>query len=308
MTRLHTVELEPDFQRWLQQPTDPLVTTDLSKLTTLPPALRLPEFQTYLGAQIRIGNRIEGILSCYRFTDRGYSIDDIALVMALAEQIGIMLENYRLRQNAEEMAVLQERQRLARDLHDSVTQSLYSLSLFSRAGREAAEDGDTDRLNFSLTELERNTLIALREMRLLLYELRPADLDREGLIQAIEIRLNTVERRAGLQMDIQLDESTDLSPSYEVELYYIIVEALNNVVKHAEATHLTLQLTQANGRIDLWIADDGRGFDPTQTKGGMGLRNIRERVARLGGQLSISSEPGRGTRLEAVIPYQVEEY
>ena len=306
-TRLVTGDLPPDFQSWLWQANDPLVTTDLPRLMTLPPELRLSDYQTYLGAQIRIGNRTEGILSCYRFTDSGYSIDEIALVMALAEQIGIMLENHRLRQKAEEIAVLHERQRLARDLHNSVTQSLYSMSLFSRAGSEAAEDGDMDRLKYSLTELERNTLHTLREMRLLLYELRPADLEQGGVIPAIQTRLNTVERRAGLQLDIQLVEPTDLPPSYEVELYHIIIEALNNVVKHAAATRLTLQLIQAEGRLDLRIADNGRGFDPTQTKGGMGLRNIQERVARLNGELHISSEPGGGTRLEAVIPYPAEE-
>ena len=200
----------------------------------------------------------------------------------------------------------EERQRLARDLHDSVTQSLYSLSLFSRAAREAADDGDAVRLNRNLTELERNTLHTLREMRLLLYELRPADLEQEGLVRAIELRLNAVERRANLQLDVRLDELAGLSPSQEVELYHIVVEALNNVVKHAAATRVALHLTQADRHLRLRIVDDGQGYDPAQTKGGMGLRNIRERVARLDGQLTISSEPGGGTRLEAVIPCRVE--
>ena len=219
----------------------------------------------------------------------------------------MMLETHRLRQKAEEMAVLQERQRLARDLHDSVTQSLYSLSLFSRAGREAAEDGDIDRLNHSLQELEHNTLHALREMRLLLYELRPADLEQEGLIQAVKLRLNTVERRVGLRLDVRLDELPEMSSGCEVELYHIIVEAMNNVVKHASATSLTLHLTQTNRLLHLHIVDDGQGFDPAHTRGGLGLNNIRERVARLNGQLKIESSPGSGTRLEAVIPYSIEE-
>ncbi len=303
---MQIAELPPEFQRWLQQPNDPLNITDLENIPSLQSAFRTAGFRTYLGAQIRIGQRTEGVLSCFRFTDRGYSVDEIALVMALAELMGMLLETDRLRQSARTMAVLDERQRLARDLHNSVTQSLYSLSLFSRAGREAAKKGDTDRLDYNLTEVERNTLHALREMRLLLYELRPANLEQEGLIRAVELRLNTVERRVGLQLDVQLDELPDMSPSQEVELYYIIVEALNNVVKHAAATHLTLQLIHAHGYLELRIADDGRGFDPSQTNGGMGLRNIRERVSRLGGQLSIASEPGSGTKVEAVIPCQVE--
>ncbi|MCB0172277.1 MAG: PAS domain S-box protein, partial [Anaerolineae bacterium] len=305
--RLQYVDLPPNLQHWLQQPNDPLMTTMLSQLALLPSDFHLPQCQTYLGAQIRSGKRVAGLLSCYRFTDRGFGLDEIALVTAIAEQMGMMLETHRLRQKAEEMAVLQERQRLARDLHDSVTQSLYSLSLFSRAGREAAEDGDIDRLNHSLQELEHNTLHALREMRLLLYELRPADLEQEGLIQAVKLRLNTVERRVGLRLDVRLDELPEMSSGCEVELYHIIVEAMNNVVKHASATSLTLHLTQTNRLLHLHIVDDGQGFDPAHTRGGLGLNNIRERVARLNGQLKIESSPGSGTRLEAVIPYSIEE-
>jgi signal transduction histidine kinase len=303
---LQTVPLKAALQQWMQQPHDPLVTTDLPSLAVLPPPFRSSAYRTYLGAQIKIGGRIEGLLSCFRFTDRGYSIDEIALVTALAEQLGMMLETQRLRRHAEATAVIEERQRLARDLHDSVTQSLYSLSLFSRAGREAAEDGDTVRLQFSLAELERNTLHALREMRLLLYELRPADLEQEGLTRAIQLRLNTVERRVGLQLEVQLDELPPLPPSTEVELYHIIVEVLNNVVKHAAASRLTLYLSQKEGQLRLQISDDGSGFDPAHTSGGLGLRNIRDRVARLHGELAIASAPGRGTRLEATIPCSME--
>ncbi len=304
---LLTVPLEAGFQHWMQHPNDPLVTTDLATLALLPGPFRLPDFQTYLGAQIKIGGRTAGILSCYRFSDRGYGIDEIALVTALAEQLGMMLETQRLRANAEVMAVLEERHRLARDLHDSVTQSLYSLSLFSRAGREAVEDGDTDRLNYALTELERNTLHALREMRLLLYELRPADLEQEGLVRAIQLRLGAVERRVSLQLNVQMAELPSMPPRCELELYHIIVEALNNVVKHAAANHLALRLAPAGGHLHLHISDDGKGFDPAQSRGGLGLRNIEERVARLQGHLVITSAPGNGTRLDAVIPLPTED-
>lgn len=304
--RLHTVPLSADVARWMQQANDPLVTTDLAALTLLPPPFRLAGFQTYLGAQIKIGSQVMGLLSCYRFTNRGYGIDEIALVTALAEQLGLMLETQRLRQDAQDIAVVEERQRLARDLHDSVTQSLYSLTLFSRAGRQAAEDGDAARLVHSLTELERNTLHALREMRLLLYELRPADLQQEGLTSAIQLRLDTVERRIGLQLIVQLAELPPLPPDFEVQLYHIIVEALNNVVKHAAAGRLRVTLAQQDHCLKLTIEDDGCGFDPTQRKGGMGLRNMRERIARLHGAITITSAPACGTRLEAVLPYPAE--
>ena len=303
---LEVVPIAAGFERWLQQPNDPLLTTNLGEATLLPPAFRLPGCRTYLGAQIKIGGRAEGLLSCYRFRDRGYGIDEIALVTALAEQIGLMLETHRLRRQAEEMAVLAERQRLARDLHDSVTQSLYSLTLFSRAGREAAADGDPKRLEESLASLEHNTLHALREMRLLLYELRPADLAREGLQRAVELRLNTVERRAGLQLDVEMDQLPALPPGYESDLYHIIVEALNNVVKHAAAGRVTLRLKGTGGSLHLTVVDDGRGFDPAQNAPGLGLRNMRERAARLHGQLVIASAQGRGTTVEAMLPCPVE--
>ncbi len=300
------------FQRWLRQPNDPLLTTNLGASALVPAPFRLPGCQTYLGAQVKIGGRAEGLLSCYRHRDRGYGIDEIALVTALAEQIGLVLETHRLRRNAEEMAVLAERQRLARDLHDSVTQSLYSLTLFSRAGREAAVDGDALRLQESLASLERTTLHALREMRLLLYELRPADLEQEGLQRALELRLNTVERRAGLRLNVQMDPALALPPRCETDIYHIVIEALNNVIKHAAAGHVTLQLCCKAGarghktRLQLVVADDGCGFDPAQNTGGLGLSNMRERVARLHGQIAITSAPGAGTRVEVLLPWPME--
>jgi signal transduction histidine kinase len=299
---LQTVALEGEFLRWMSRAGDPLITTDLLAAPGLPAAFRLPDYQTYLGVQIKIGGRSEGLLSCYRATARGYGLDEVALVTALAEQIGMMLEIQRLRRHAEETAVLAERQRLARDLHDSVTQSLYSLTLFSRAGREAAADGDAARLHTSLTELERNTLHALREMRLLLYELRPADLESEGLSRALELRLNTVERRAGLKLDVHIEHLPSLFPAFELDLYHIIVEALNNVVKHASASRVRLRMGVADGCLRLSIADDGGGFDPQITSGGLGLRNMRERVAGLNGEIVITSALGEGTTIEAMIP------
>lgn len=297
-TRLQNVAVTPDFQRWLQHPNDPLVTTSLAQLAILPPSFRLAEFQTYLGAQIRMGNQIEGVLSCYRFTGRGFGLDEISLAAALAEQMGMVLETQRLRQIAEEVAVLEERQRLARELHDSVTQSIYSLTLFARSGREASEDGDMSRLVPTFVEIEDTALYILQEMRLLLYELRAPLLERDGLVQAIDSRLNLVERRAGLQVTYEEAlAQRKLPKTVETELYRLAIEALNNVIKHASAHAVTVRLGATNGRVCLDICDDGRGFDPRQPAGGFGLTGMRERVDRLGGVLKIASVPGQGTKI-----------
>ena len=111
-----------------------------------------------------------------------------------------------------------------------------------------------------------------------------------------------VERRIGLRADVKLDDLIDIPYNDVVQLFYVTIEALNNVVKHASATQLTVQLVQENRDLRLQILDNGKGFDPSQTKGGLGLRNIRERVTQLNGKLAIFSEPDNGTKLEVVIP------
>jgi signal transduction histidine kinase len=300
------VEISPAFRSWLAQPNDPLVSTEMAESTGLPHALQLPGYASYLCAQVRAGAQALGILSCYRYTARGFSVDEVALITALAEQVGLLLETDRLRSEAQAKAVLEERHRLARDLHDSVTQSLYSLSLLSRAAREALRAGDTEHLDYSLTELELDTLHALREMRLLLYELRPANLESAGLVAALQFRLDTVERRAGLQIDFDLDDYAPVAPALEVEVYYIVVEALNNVVKHAAASRVQVRLAHSDKLIQIRVADDGVGYDTRRTGQGLGLRSIRERVARLNGRLTIAGEPTAGAVVEVEFPLKGE--
>jgi signal transduction histidine kinase len=304
--RLQLIALYGDFDRWFGQTSDPIITTGLAHDTVVPAELKLRGFQTYLGAQIRAKGRPLGVLSCFRRSARGFAVDEISLLAALAEQVGVIVENHRLRQRIQEMAVLEERQRLARDLHDSVTQSLYSLTLFTRAGREAAEDGDTTRLSDSLADLEITALQALRQMRLLLYELRPAILKQEGLVRALDLRFDTVERRAGIQVDYQIEGSIDLPQPAETELYHITIEALNNTLKHAGASRVSVCLCSNQDRFELKITDDGCGFDPAQAHSGLGLRSMRERVECLDGSLEILSAPGAGTQVTVHITPEMQ--
>jgi signal transduction histidine kinase len=219
----------------------------------------------------------------------------------MAEQLGVMVENYRLRQLTEEMAVLEERQRLARELHDSITQSLYSQTLFARSGRYAFEDGEDLKLKDSLQQLEVNALFALKEMRLLLFQLQPGDLEDVGLAAAINQRLDMVERRLGIDATLQIDKKMTLPERVEETLYRITMEALNNSLKHASANQVSVGLQAEGVDLVLEIVDDGSGFNATEEQGGMGLKIMRERVNQLGGTLEINSKPGSGTLVRVTL-------
>jgi signal transduction histidine kinase len=205
-------------------------------------------------------------------------------------------------ERAEEIAVLQERNRLARDLHDSVTQSLYSLTLFSEAARHLAKEQGYKNIEQQIKQIGVIGLQALKEMRLLVYELQPPELERDGLVRALRRRLEAVEGRAGVEARVEVDEFVRLPGSVEQELFRIAQEALNNSLKHAAATSVVVYLRQDSGCIEMEIVDDGVGFEPGKLdSGGMGLKNIRERTERLGGTVTVHSKPGEGTNIKVVI-------
>jgi signal transduction histidine kinase len=204
-----------------------------------------------------------------------------------------------LASNAEELATIKERNRLARELHDSVTQSLYSLILLAGGWRRLAARGELTSVEDSLAEIEEVAQQALKEMRLLIYELRPPALDSEGFLGALHQRLNAVEKRAGIEARLIADDVVNLPPEIEEALYAITIEALNNALKHAAATSITVQLNANENLTVLEVVDDGKGFDPKakEQHWGMGLENIRQRAAQIGGSLEIVASPGEGARL-----------
>ena len=306
--QLKIIPLEPPLSHWLSQRQEPLLAIGPDKAAhLLPVSLQLDGFQVYMGAQLRARESILGILSYYRFTEQSFSVDEISLLVALAEQLAIIIENHRLRGHIEEIAVIAERQRLARDLHDSINQSLYSINLFTHAAREASEDEDPNRLADSLTRIESIALTALKEMRLLLYQLQPDVLAEKGLAEALHLRFDSVERRLGIEADYQVVGQVDLPPDIAEALYRAAMEALNNSLKHAGASHLTVRLTMNEPVIELEIIDDGRGFEPERVNGGMGLQNIRQRLEQLNGCLALSSEVGVGTTVAFAVSLDEEE-
>jgi signal transduction histidine kinase len=245
-----------------------------------------------------------GLLSITNPEPHAYGPRDASLALAIARQAAVAMENARLHERARQAAVLEERQRLARELHDSVTQSLYGISLYAEAATRALGDGDLTPVGANLGEIRDTVQEALGEMRLLLFELRPPLLEELGLAGALQARLHAVEARAGLVTELRTPAAAErVSPEVEQELYRLAQEALNNVVKHAHARQVIVELALTANRAILDIADDGVGFEPALGgTGGFGLHSMRERVARLGGLLRIDSRPGEGTSLHIEVP------
>jgi nitrate/nitrite-specific signal transduction histidine kinase len=278
---------------------EPLIVNNLFRDShfTLDTAHLPEEALTYMGVPMHAKGKAIGVLSVLRPSDQTFSSDETALLVSFGDQIGVAAENAQLYQQAEELAVIQERQRLARDLHDAVTQSVYSATLLAATGQRAASAGDWKQVRNFLKRLETVTNQALKELRLLVFELRPSALQDAGLIEALQHRLDAVEKRAGIKTRFLVESDIELGEKQEVMLYRIAIEALNNALKHANASTVCIRLTRHSKNVLLLISDDGQGFDPAVIKdqGGVGLVSMRERAVELGGEIEIESDPGKGT-------------
>lgn len=256
----------------------------------------LPNTRAELVIPLRIGRRVIGTLDVNSAHERGFSEQDVVVIQSLGDQVAIAIENARLYNRSRTLAVLEERNRLARELHDSTTQALYSIVLFAGAASNSVGAGQYDAALRHLARIETTAEQALKEMRLLLYELRPKVLEQEGLIGALQQRLDAVERQVGIEAQLSVGgELPDLT-EIEGELYRIAQEALNNALKHASASSIVVHLASAPPDLLLEICDDGQGFAPhVAAPGGVGLAGMRERAAQMGGALEIHSAPGAGT-------------
>ena len=212
-----------------------------------------------------------------------------------------------LRERDAALAALAERQRLARELHDSVSQSLFSMTMHARAaqlamGRAAVDPGSP--LSRSVGQLAELARGALAEMRALIFELRPAALAEEGLVAAVSRQAAALAAREGLAVRVNgPQQRLGLDPATEEHLYRIVLEALNNTVKHAGAASATVTVTAGEDAVRVIAADDGAGFDPSQRRPGhLGLDTMAERAAAAGAELTVSSRPGGGTTVTVRLP------
>ena len=251
-------------------------------------------------------DRLVGALNLGTHEERSITPEEISILSSIGRQIAIAVENARLYDQAEQSAAIAERHRLSRELHDSVTQSLYSVTMYAEAAARLLNTGDTALAAEHLRELRDTAQEALREMRLLIFELRPPVLAKIGLAAALQTRLDSVEMRGGMQTQMQVEGEQDrkyVSSVVEEELYHIAQEALNNILKHAEAQHVWVHLCFSNAETVLAIRDDGVGFtSAATTNGGLGLASLKERAEKIGSSLKIETTPGNGTRLTVVVP------
>lgn len=223
-----------------------------------------------------------------------------ALITTVAQQLGTALENARLLLDARERSALEERQHLARELHDSVSQALFGIVLgLQMAKKEAAGPG---RLRDSIDYASELADAALKEMRALIFELRPEALEAEGLVGLLGRQAEALRARHEIAVELAAAEPP-LHLNAKAVLYRVAQEALHNVVKHARAKSVRVTLVVSDGSVRLEVVDDGRGLEAgTQGTESYGLHSMRERMALLGGRLSVSSEPGAGTRVLAELP------
>lgn len=230
----------------------------------------------------------------------------LAAIVSERRRAGLELAESQRREG--ERAAL-ERQRIARDLHDSVSQSLFSTTLHVRTAQHALEREGVDAagpVGEELSEIGQLTRGALAEMRALIFELRPGALAEEGLVAAFTKQALALSAREGLVIEVDgSGERLPLGPQVEEQLYRLGQEALANVVKHARASSAKVRIATKDDTVSMEVSDDGRGFDPAAVgREHFGLRSMRGRVADLGGRLEVTSALGHGTVLRVEVPTQ----
>ncbi|HZS00375.1 MAG TPA: PAS domain S-box protein [Chloroflexota bacterium] len=280
----------------------PLAATLRGALGPLLSSPAVSYIRTWLAVPLPLKERIIGMLTVSSSATDAYTARDATLMMAIASQAAVAIENARLYQQAQNLAALEERQRLARELHDSVSQALYGIALGARTARTLLDRDPAlvaDPLDYVLSLAD----AGLAEMRALIFELRPESLATEGLVAALDKQVAALRARHGIDVQATLCDEPDVPLELKEPIYRIAQEALHNTVKHARAHHVALRLECTPEEISLEVTDDGVGFDPAaEYPGHLGLQSMRERAAALGGTLEIESARGQGSRLWARIP------
>lgn len=290
-TRLVDVRKAPAFEGWPEAHPDmdaflgmPILDTDAA------------EDEPQVMGVIFLANKRGG----GQFTDH-----DEELLRILAAHAGLALSNARLYERSRELTLAGERARIAHDLHDAVSQKLFSLRLTAKAAAKLV-DRDPARARAELAEVARLAAEAADELRAVVVELRPAALEEDGLSATLASQVQVLDRAHTADVAFAADGVRALPPAQEAALLRVAQEALHNALRHSGARRVTVTLagTPARGAV-LRVHDDGRGFDPESVRRAgrhLGLASMRDRAAAVGGTLTLESAPGRGTLVEMEVP------
>ncbi len=260
-------------------------------------AVLLDDVQSWMWVPLSVRKRIIGCIGLGHVASDYYTASHAALALSVANQAAISMVNAELYKSAQTLAVLQERQRLAQNLHDAVNQSLFSAGLIAEVLPRILDQGE-DMARQSLEELSRLTRGAMAEMRSLMAELRPATLADAQLGELLRLLGNAFAGRMNVATKVTVTGEGSLPADVQVTLYRICQEAITNIGKHADARNVAISLAHDGRAIDLRIVDDGCGFDPgVVTAGHYGLNMMRERAHGIGAQLTVTSAPGNGTEI-----------
>ncbi|MFG2087137.1 MULTISPECIES: GAF domain-containing sensor histidine kinase [unclassified Spirillospora] len=281
--RLTDIRKEPEFEGW---------------------PVAHPVLKDFLGVPILDGEDVLGIIFlANKQRPGGFTEGDEDLLTLFAAHAAIAIANARLHEHNRELTVVAERNRMARELHDAVAQKLFSLRLTARTASALAES-DPARTVKELEQVERLAAGALNELRAVIFELRPADLA-DGLVASLRKHVEVLDRAHEATVRIAADEAVVLPEDHEAVAFRITQEALYNALRHAGAQTVEVRLATQDGRAVLEVADDGSGFDASDTaepQGGLGLESMRDRAYSIGGGLTIDAAPGRGTTVRLEVP------
>jgi PAS domain S-box-containing protein len=298
---------------WVAGSGEPSLVPDVSEDARYIASRSATRTRSELAVPIKSRGRIIGVLDVESERPGAFDESDMTVLQSLANQLAVAIENARLYEQAQQLAALEERQKLARELHDSVSQALYGIALGARTARtlldrdpQSGAVGDLRRtvgepLDYVLSLSE----AGLAEMRALIFELRPESLEMEGLVAALGKQTASLRARYNIEVRTAFSDEPQLALPAKEALYRIAQEALNNVVKHARARQVSVQLETCDGSVRLEIGDNGVGFDTHgEFPGHLGLRSMRERAEKAGGAFYVESAPGQGTRIRVQFPFQ----
>ena len=287
-------QLEIDYKPYMDkmaETSEPLVITNIENNN---------DTHAYIGCPILLHDRVIGFINLLCKKKHLAPDKHEERLTAFSRLVAIAIQNARLFSQSKQLAAHEERQRLARDLHDSVSQTLFTCRAMSESALKRWEN-DPDGAYELMCDVNQLTMTALSEMRILLMELRPESLNQVSLKQLFEQYLQPIQVRRDFQMTLVIDEIPSLPPQIQLALYRITQEALNNIDKHAKATLVEVRATASPSQIQLLISDNGDGFNLDEVDSThLGLRIMQERANEIGASIQISTKLKTGTQIKVV--------